>query len=211
MIFISLEGIDGSGKTTIAKIVKEKILEKGYDVILTREPGGEEISEAIRKLILDKNNTSMTHWTEALLYIASRKQHVDRKIIPALKSGKVVICDRFMDSTTVYQGYARGIGMAEIDQVQNVVIGSAKPDLTIFFDINPKEAQIRLTSRVRSADRLDLEDEKFHQVVYEGYQLLISNNTDRIKVVDARKSVNEVVQQVEFLILEALEERLKKS
>ncbi|AKU79254.1 dTMP kinase [Spiroplasma turonicum] len=210
MLFISLEGIDGSGKTTISKMIKDNLSQKGFKVLLTREPGGETFAEDIRQMILDKKNI-ITPWTETLLYIAARKQHLDKVVIPALKAGTIVICDRFMDSTSAYQGYARNVGMAEIDEVQNIVLGSTKPDLTIFFDITPKEAHIRLLKRKRKPDRLESEDSVFHEAVYEGYQILISENTDRIKVVNSRKPINEVLQQVDFLINDALNERLSKN
>lgn len=209
MVFISLEGVDGSGKTTVSKILKDDFLSKGFNILLTREPGGEEISESIRKLILDQDNVDMNAWTEALLYIAARKQHLDKVVVPALKDKTIVICDRFMDSTTVYQGFARHLGIADIDEIQNIVLGSMKPDLTIFFDISPQEARVRMMNRSRKADRLDNEDITFHEKVYEGYQVLISQNNDRIKVVDARKPINEVAQQAAFLIQNILDERLK--
>ncbi|AGR40706.1 dTMP kinase [Spiroplasma taiwanense] len=209
MIFISLEGIDGSGKTTISKMIKNNLIQKGHKVLLTREPGGEPLAEELRRIVLDKN-TSITPWAETLLYVAARKQHLESIIIPALKEGTIVICDRFMDSTSAYQGYGRNIGMADVTELQNIVLGATKPDLTIFFDITPKEAQIRLLNRKRNIDRLEQEDQKFHEAVYEGYQMLISENSDRIKVVDSRKPINEVLQQVDFLIDNVLSERMKK-
>ncbi|AHI52350.1 dTMP kinase [Spiroplasma culicicola] len=208
MLFISLEGVDGSGKTTISKMLKDSLVQKGYDVLLTREPGGEPLAESIRKIILD-TKSAPTPWTETLLYVAARKQHLDTIIIPALKKGTIVICDRFMDSTSAYQGYGRNIGITDVDELQNIVLGMTKPDLTIFFDITPKEAQIRLMNRKRSADRLEKEDLKFHEAVYEGYQMLISENTERIKVIDSRKPINEVLQQVDFLVENAINERMK--
>lgn len=207
MIFISLEGIDGSGKTTIAKIIKDKLTQKGLNVILTREPGGEPISEQIRDLILDPENTDMCAWTEALLYIASRKQHLEKVIIPALRNGTVVISDRFMDSTTVYQGFARKLGITDIDEVQNIVIGSAKPDITLFFDISPSEAKERMSKRTRASDRMDRETDEFYEKVYEGYRMLINENSNRIKVIDARKEIDVISRQAMYLIEELLEER----
>nr|WP_253723538.1 dTMP kinase [Spiroplasma citri] len=133
MLFITLEGIDGSGKTTISKLLKEKLRSEGYQVVLTREPGGNEIAEQIRNVILSKHNLGMDPWTEALLYIAARRQHVVEDILPALKRGEIVICDRFMDSTSAYQGYARGLGIWTLDEVQSIVLGTTKPDLTLFF------------------------------------------------------------------------------
>ncbi|ATX70346.1 dTMP kinase [Spiroplasma clarkii] len=209
MIFITLEGIDGSGKTTIAKMLKDSMTQKGFKVLLTREPGGEPLAEKIRHMILD-HESQPTHWTETLLYIAARKQHLDKIIVPALKSGTLVICDRFMDSTSAYQGHARNIGMADVDEVQNIVLGSTKPDLTIFFDITPNEAQARLINRKRAVDRIEKEKSNFHNAVYEGYQILISEHSDRIKVVDARKTIQEVLTQVEFLVENTINERINR-
>ncbi|AHF60492.1 thymidylate kinase [Spiroplasma mirum ATCC 29335] len=205
MLFISFEGIDGSGKTTIAKLLKEKLKSQGYEVVLTREPGGNEIAEQIRDIILSKKNSQINPWTEALLYIAARKQHVSEDILPALKRGAVVLCDRFMDSTSAYQGYARGLGIRTLDEVQSIVLGTTKPDLTLFFDIEPTAARGRMKARFEDEmDRLDLEKQSFHEKVYEGYQVLISEHSDRIKVVDARKSINEVLEQVSYYIDEVL-------
>ncbi|WP_422397540.1 dTMP kinase [Spiroplasma endosymbiont of Labia minor] len=204
-MFVTFEGIDGSGKTTIIKLLIDKIRQRGYDVISTREPGGDEIAEQIRNVVLDVNNKNMSPWAEALLYIAARKQHLDSTIIPALKNNKIVICDRFMDSTTVYQGFARGLGMEEVDEIQRIVLNHATPDVTIFFDINPDQARQRINERQKAEDRLDSENLAFHKKVYEGYQILISQNSDRIKIVDARQEINDVIQKVEFIILEAIE------
>jgi len=132
---------------------------------------------------------------------------VDKIIIPALKNGIIVICDRFIDSTSAYQGHARNIGMSDVDEIQNIVLGTTKPDLTIFFDITPREAMIRLANRKR--DRLESEDEKFHEAAYEGYQVIISENFERIKVVNARKTIQEVLSQAEFLIENAINERIE--
>ncbi|WHQ37143.1 dTMP kinase [Spiroplasma sp. SV19] len=206
MLFITLEGIDGSGKTTISKLLKEKLRSKGYQVVLTREPGGNEIAEQIRNVILSKHNLGMDPWTEALLYIAARKQHVMEDILPALKEGKIVICDRFMDSTSAYQGYARGLGIRTLDEVQSIVLGTTKPDLTLFFDIEPSIANERMKIRNENEmNRLDLEQKSFHEKVYEGYQVLISEHSDRIKVVDARKLVNEVLEQVYYYVDEIIQ------
>lgn len=206
MLFITLEGIDGSGKTTISKLLKERLRSKGYQVVLTREPGGNEITEQIRDVILSKHNLGMDPWTEALLYIAARKQHVMEDILPALKEGAIVICDRFMDSTSTYQGYARGLGIRTLDEVQSIVLGTKKPDLTLFFDIEPAMANERMKIRNENEmNRLDLEQESFHEKVYEGYQVLISEHSERIKVVDARKSVNDVLEQVYYYVDEIIQ------
>ncbi|PQP78558.1 dTMP kinase [Spiroplasma sp. ChiS] len=206
MLFITLEGIDGSGKTTISKLLKEKLRSEGYQVVLTREPGGNEIAEQIRNVILSKHNLGMDPWTEALLYIAARRQHVVEDILPALKRGEIVICDRFMDSTSAYQGYARGLGIWTLDEVQSIVLGTTKPDLTLFFDIETTMASERMKVRNEvEMNRLDLEKNSFHKKVYEGYQVLISENAERIKVIDASKSVNEVLEQVYYYVDEIIQ------
>ncbi|QBQ07210.1 thymidylate kinase [Spiroplasma gladiatoris] len=210
MLFITLEGIDGSGKTTVSKMLKDSLMQSGHRVLLTREPGGEPLAETIRKIILD-TESNPTPWTETLLYIAARRQHLDKVIVPALKDGIIVICDRFMDSTSAYQGYARNIGVTDVEEVQNIVLGTTKPDITIFFDITPKEAQVRLLNRKRNPDRLEKEDQKFHEAVYAGYQMLISENTERIKVIDSRKPINEVMQQVKFIVDNAIGELISNN
>ncbi|XHK03831.1 dTMP kinase [Spiroplasma endosymbiont of Anurida maritima] len=144
---------------------------------------------------MEKKYVSMDPWTEALLYIAARKQHLNDVIIPALKEGKIVICDRFMDSTSVYQGYARGLGIRTVDEVQRTVIGSTQPDLTLFFDLTVEEARKRKISRFEESDRLDLENRDFFVKVHEGYQVLIGDNVDRIKVIDAEKPLKNVIEE----------------
>src|SRR5699024_7776094 len=138
---------------------------------------------------------------------ASRKQHLEKPIIPALRAGTVVISDRFMDSTTVYQGFARKLGITDVSEVQDIVIGSAKPDITLFFDISPEEAKERMKTRNRAQDRMDDETDEFHEKVYEGYKMLINENSDRIKVIDARKPIDVISRQAMYLIEELLEER----
>lgn len=210
MIFISLEGIDGSGKTTIAKLLKDNLSQRGYNVLLTREPGGDPVGEKIRDIILDKENKTMSAWTEALLYISARKQHLEKVIVPAIRSGIIVICDRFSDSTLAYQGYARGLGVSDVEEIQNIVFGPIKPDLTIFFDITPKEAAKRIATRKdEEKDRIENEDKDFHEKVYEGYKKVINENTDRIKVVDARKNIQTISSQTLYMIEELLEEKEK--
>ena len=195
MIFITLEGLDGSGKTTISKLLKNWFLNHDYDVVLTREPGGIGVAEDIRRVILDDKNKIMTPWTETLLYIAARKQHLEEYIIPCLKKNIIVICDRFSDSTSAYQGYARGISIDQINKIQDIVLGTYKPNLTLYFDINPTESLKRIKSRTEKQNRFDKEDAYFHKKVYEGYKTLIKQNRDRIKVVNAKKSINEVYEE----------------
>ena len=186
--FITLEGPDGSGKTTVSKIVVEQLQMEGYKVLLTREPGGIDIAEQIRKIILDTNNITMDARTEALLYAAARRQHLVEKVAPALNDGYIVICDRFVDSSLVYQGVGRKIGIEEVYQI--------KPDATIFFDLPYEVGLARINNGERVADRLDLESDDFHKDVYNGYMTICEKYAERITKIDASKTIDEVVAQV---------------
>lgn len=202
--FITLEGPDGSGKTTVSKIVFNKLQSEGYKVILTREPGGIDIAEQIRNIILDTKNTAMDARTEALLYAAARRQHLVEKVEPALKAGFIVICDRFVDSSLVYQGFGRKIGVDEVYQVNLFAIGNIIPDATIFFDLPYEQGLARISKDNRAVDRLDLESNDFHKKVYEGYMSICDKYTDRIIKIDASKSIDEVVEQVIKVIKDKL-------
>ncbi|WP_339022776.1 dTMP kinase [Spiroplasma endosymbiont of Crioceris asparagi] len=192
-MFITFEGIDGSGKSTISKLIFDKLQKEGHKVILTREPGGDVIAEKLRKFILDTDNKDIKPWTEVLLYIAARKQHVDTKIKKALCEGNIVICDRFMDSTTAYQGFGRGLDIYKIDELQKYILEDNIPDLTIFFDINADQVLTRIKKRNETKDRLEEEGISFQKNVYQGYKKLIEKYPDRIKRVDATRSIDQVV------------------
>ena len=194
--FITLEGPDGSGKTTISKIVYDKLSAEGYKILLTREPGGIDISEQIRNIILDKKNITMEARTEALLYAAARRQHLIEKVKPALDNDYIVICDRFVDSSLVYQGVARKIGIDEVYQINLFAIGDIMPDLTVFFDIPYEVGLARIEKNARVVDRLDLESKEFHKKVYEGYMIICDKYSDRITKIDANRTIEEVVDQV---------------
>ncbi|WP_425288867.1 dTMP kinase [Spiroplasma endosymbiont of Asaphidion curtum] len=183
-------------------MLKEKLRQENYDVILTREPGGVKISEQIREIILDKGNSEMDKWTEALLYIAARRQHTVEVILPALQNNKIIICDRFIDSTSAYQGLGRGLGIITLNDIQNTIIGNAKPDLTIFFDLEPEIGLKRIKDfrMVSELNRLDLEQLDFHQKVYEGYRILLSQNPQRIKAINAKPDIKIVFEQVWVLV-----------
>ncbi|WP_422398299.1 dTMP kinase [Spiroplasma endosymbiont of Eupeodes luniger] len=183
-------------------MLKEKLRQENYDVILTREPGGVKISEQIREIILDKGNSEMDKWTEALLYIAARRQHTVEVILPALQDNKIVICDRFIDSTSAYQGLGRGLGIITLNDIQNTIIGNAKPDLTIFFDLEPEIGLKRIKDfrATSELNRLDLEQLDFHQKVYEGYRILLSQNPQRIKAINAKPDIKIVFEQVWVLV-----------
>ena len=152
--FITIEGTDGSGKSTQIELLMDYLRKKGADVIFTREPGGTQISEKIREIILDVDNSEMTGITEALLYAAARSQHVEEKIIPALEAGKIIICDRFVDSSIAYQGAARGLGAEKIMGINEAALHGIMPDMTLFFDLSPEKGILRKKNE-RALDRLE--------------------------------------------------------
>ena len=205
-LFITFEGPDGSGKTTVCSEVFAKLKEDGYDVIHTREPGGIEIAEKIRKIILDPSNTDMDERTEALLYAASRRQHLVKKVLPALKEGKIVVCERFVDSSLAYQGYGRKIGFDEVLKINEFAIEGLFPDLTIYLDVDEKTGLKRIESR-SFKDRLDLEDLEFHHLVHEGYEKVLEVFKDRIKVIDAAKPLDEVIEKAYEIIKEKIDDQ----
>ncbi|MBP1889924.1 dTMP kinase [Clostridium moniliforme] len=201
-IFIVFEGGEGSGKSTILYKTYIWLKDLGYDCIKTREPGGINISEQIREVILNKENINMDGRTEALLYAAARRQHLVEKVIPALKSGQIVLCDRFVDSSLVYQGYARGLGIEEVYSINKFAIEDCMPDLSILFDIRPEIGMERIKKNSnREVNRLDLEKLDFHNKVREGYSLIYNQNKDRIVKINAEKSIDEVFCDVKKIIL----------
>lgn len=182
--------------------------EKGFDVLATREPGGVRIAEEIRSIILNPAHTEMDGRTEALLYAAARRQHLLEKIIPAIKSGKIVLCDRFIDSSLAYQGFARELGMDEILQINQFAINGYFPTLTIYFDIDPKIGLERIQkNKQREMNRLDMENLSFHYKVREGYLKLAKRFSDRIITIDASKSVDEVFAMTVAAIMDRIGER----
>lgn len=199
--FITFEGNDGCGKTTISNRIYKQLLDEGYDVIMTREPGGIDIAEQIREVILDPKNTAMDGRCEALLYAAARRQHLVEKVIPALEKGTLVICDRFIDSSLAYQGVARGLGIDEVYKVNEFAIDNAMPDATILLRVDPEIGLARIASR-QQKDRLDEESEKFHHLVAQGYDEVVKRYPDRIQVIDASQSEEEVFQATYKLIKE---------
>ncbi|WP_391118799.1 dTMP kinase [Psychrobacillus sp. L3] len=204
--FISSEGPEGAGKTTVMNLLGVKLIDEGFDVVMTREPGGIMISEKIRNIILDNEHIMMDSRTEALLYAAARRQHLVEKVQPALDAGKVVICDRFIDSSLAYQGYARGIGVDEILAINQFAIGNTMPDKTILFDIEPKVGLARIEAHNnREKNRLDVESLAFHQKVREGYLSLVERYPKRIQVVDASRSLEIVLDEVYNVIKRELE------
>ena len=192
-MFITLEGPEGSGKTTAVDYAVSKLEEMGYKIVRTREPGGTPIAEQIRNVILDKANTAMDERTEALLYAASRRQHLVEKVWPALKEGKIVICDRYLDSSLAYQGGARGLGVENILNVNNFATEGTFPDLTLLFDIDPKIGLARIAANAnREVNRLDLEKLDFHNKVRNTFLELAKRYPERFVIIDASKSREEV-------------------
>lgn len=192
-IFITLEGPDGSGKSTIMRLIKDYLNRKNIDFIATREPGGTIIGEKIRNIILDKSNRNMAAETEALLYAASRGQHVREKIVPALNEGKIVLCERFLLSSLAYQGIGRGLGVEKVKMINDFAIGGLMPDLTLFFHVNPINTLKRKTRK--GGDRLEQEGDRFHKRVYEGYIKLLDMYPENIKIIDANNSIEEVFNE----------------
>lgn len=191
--FITFEGPDGSGKTTVSTSVVKKLEEFGYEVVYTREPGGIDIAEQIRRVILDPKNTAMDAKTEALLYAASRRQHLVEKVIPALEQGKIVICDRFVDSSLAYQGVGRGLGIEEVYSINKFAIGDLLPDRTVYLKLSAEEGLNRLSGR-EFKDRLDQEKIDFHLLVVDGYNQVVEKYKDRMVLVDASQPVEKVIE-----------------
>lgn len=190
-IFITMEGPDGSGKTTQIEMLKTYLESKGYDIVITREPGGTVISEAIRAIILNKDYQEMSHMTELLLYASARAQLVNQVIKPALAEGKAVICDRFVESSAVYQGIGRGLGVSTVYEVNNYALGDVKPKLTIFMDLDADEG-IKRKENQTELDRMEMEDLSFHERVVEGYRQLAQLYPERIFPVDATLPIEEI-------------------
>ena len=191
-LFITFEGPDGSGKSTQAALLSERLKEEGRTVLLTREPGGTAISEKIRGLLLDPANSAMGARTEALLYAASRAQLVCEVIRPALEEGCIVICDRYIDSSVAYQGWARSLGPDEIRTINSFGTQGLSPDITFFLDLDPVEGLRRAACGRGSLDRMEREKTAFHLAVYNGYLDTASKEKDRIVMIDASRSVQEI-------------------
>ena len=201
-LFVSFEGGDGAGKSSILQEIAKDLENQGYPVVATREPGGIHIAEEIRHIILDPAHTEMDGRTEALLYAAARRQHLVEKVMPALDEGKVVLCDRFIDSSLAYQGHARGLGMDEVFKVNQFAVDTCMPDVTLLFDIKPEEGLNRIAANSgREKNRLDLEALDFHKKVYEAYQALAKENSERIKCIQADRSFAEVKTEAYEVLL----------
>ena len=191
-LFITFEGADGSGKSTQLKMAAEFFQNKGFEVITTRDPGGTPLGQKIREILLHHDG-KVASYCELFLYLADRAQHIDEKIIPALEEGKVVLCDRYVDSSLAYQGYARGIDTEEILMLNNIVAKSLMPDLTFVFDVSIEVAEQRVGE---TKDRLESEAKEFHQKVRFGFLDLAKKFPNRIKVIDANQEIEKVHSDV---------------
>lgn len=206
-MFVTIEGPEGSGKSSVTKEVVKLLESEGETVVLTREPGGTPIAEEIRNVILDKANTAMDPVTEALLYAASRRQHLVEKVWPLSKEGKIVISDRFLDSSLAYQGGARGIGIDKVLALNQYATDGFYPDLTLLFDIDPRIGMQRIAANNnREVNRLDLEKIEFHDKVRQTFLELAKRFNDRFVVLDASKPFDEVVQDA----YKAIKDRINK-
>ena len=202
---ISFEGPEGAGKSSVLEAVLPLLEEKGIPFITTREPGGVDIAEKIRQVILDPDHTSMDAKTELLLYIASRRQHLVERVLPALAAGKVVLMDRFIDSSVAYQGYGRGLSVEDIEWLNQFATDGLKPELTLYFDLDVEEGLARIAkNQEREVNRLDLEGLELHQKVRQGYLALSEKEPERIVKIDASQSFEAVLADV----LAVLENRL---
>ena len=204
-MFVTIEGPEGSGKSSVTKEVVKMLEAEGHTVVLTREPGGTPIAEEIRNVILDKKNTAMDPMTEALLYAASRRQHLIEKVWPLSKEGKIVISDRFLDSSLAYQGGARGLGIDKILAVNQYATDGFYPDLTLLFDLDPRIGMHRIAANNnREVNRLDLEKIEFHDNVRKTFLELAKRFSDRYVVLDASKPFDEVVQDAHKAIIDRI-------
>lgn len=207
-LFITFEGNDGSGKSSALQAVKQELTDLGYDVLYTREPGGSPIAEKIRELILDKANLGMDDKTEALLYAASRREHITKTIIPALNEGKIILCDRFLDSSLAYQGYARELGVDNVLNMNQFATEGLFPDLTILVCVHPEIGMSRIKKDERDMDRLEIEKMTFHTKVYEGYLKVAEKYNHRIVAINGEQTKEEVLQAVKDVLYPFIKEHM---
>ncbi len=203
-LFITLEGPDGSGKTTQIAYLKEYFEQRGIETVFTREPGGTPIGEKLRDIILDRENGEMCDMTEALLYAASRSQHVQQRILPALGEGKVVICDRFIDSSIAYQGYGRKLG-DPVRVINELAVGGCMPDVTFLMELSPEVGKARISED--SQDRLEQEKLEFHDRVFQGYEALADLYSERFVRIDASRDKEAIRRDICAALDRVLEDR----
>ena len=205
-LFITIEGNDGSGKSTVIQSLKEQLAKLNLEVCYTREPGGSYVAEKIREVILDNDNIAMDDKTEDLLYAASRRQHLKETVFPALEEGKIVVCDRFIDSSLTYQGIARGLGVDEVLNMNMFATEGFMPHLTIYLLVDPKIGLER-KSHQKELDRLEHEKLEFHEKVYNGYLMLADRFKDRVRIVNGNVTIEEECKAVNDIILSFIKER----
>ena len=205
-IFITFEGIDGCGKTTQARYLSDYLRGKNIKFIMTREPGGTRVAEKIREILLNRDNIEITGRTELLLYLASRAQHTDEVIIPALKSGVWVISDRYSDSSVAYQGAGRGLGVESVRNMTLFATDGLEPDLTFFIDISPETAYLRMKKQGKVFDRLESETENFMNEVRKGYYWIMENCRKRFFRIDGEKSPEKVWEDIKSILMEKIPE-----
>lgn len=202
--FITFEGGEGSGKTTLIELLIKDLEKRGIKTFKTREPGGSKISEEIRNIILNKENTEMDYKTEALLYASSRRQHLVEIVTPAIEKGYLVICDRYLDSSLAYQGYARGLGIDDVYNINLYATSGILPDLTILIDQDPRVGLARIKNNQRDTNRLDVENINFHDRVRAGYLEVAKKFPDRIKTINGERPLEEVYKDVLDEVLKRL-------
>lgn len=202
---VSLEGPEGAGKTSVLEALIPILEDRGVEVLTTREPGGVLIGEKIREVILDPSHTEMDPKTELLLYIASRRQHLVEKVLPALAAGKLVIMDRFIDSSVAYQGFGRGLDKEAIDWLNEFATDGLKPDLTLYFDIEVEEGLARIAANSdREINRLDMEGLDLHRKVRQGYLSLLEKEANRIEKIDASLPLDQVIENTQQLLFDRM-------
>ena len=199
-ILITFEGPEGAGKTTVLQHVLPELAKQDIDIITTREPGGIRIAESIREIILAPENTAIDGKTELLLFAAARRQHLNEKVLPALADGKLVIIDRFIDSSVAYQGYARDIPVSDVEMINNFATDGLLPDLTLYFDVDTAVGLARVMTGDREVNRLDLEAQEMHEKVRAGYQKIAALHPDRVITIDASQELDQVIADTLFAI-----------
>ena len=212
-LFITLEGIDGCGKSTQREMLAEKLKSRGFEIVVTREPGGTVIGEGIRQLLVSDASVHIAPTTELLLYVAARAQHVAELIRPSVDAGRIVISDRYTDSTVAFQGYGRGLDLDVIESLNRFATAGLKPDLTIVFDLDPNTARSRSVSRPVGGllGAFDEQHADFHERMRAGYLKMANDDPSRIRVVDASGAADETHGQVMSVVLEKIEESAQKA
>ncbi len=206
-LFITFEGLDGSGKTTQMKILSDYLKNLGFDVVTTIEPGGTKIGRKIREILLDKENHGISSRAETLLFLASRAELVSEVISPALKEGKIVLCDRFFDSTVVYQGIARGLGEKEILKMNLWATGGIVPDITFLLSVKVSKGKKRMYAADKKTDRIELEKDSFKEKIYKGYLDIAKKNKERIVVIDGEDSIENISEEIKSKVRAYLEKK----